>query len=440
MSASPKIIPMTDALRASLRRARQEAERRHNIYVDVEHLLLGLLRQPDGTAWQLLQQAGADAEALYAQVAEAVGMEREEPSSVRGYSKAAQAALTRATQEAETLGHAALDTGHVLLALLAERDGAVYQALSALALSPEDVRAFLRTHPPAAPTVTPARTEFVLVPERTKHTFPGKKSGIERLLGSRWMWIVGGLALLRYLLWTTSGTQLLAFALVMGGWVVSVTLHEFAHAVVAYWGGDYTVKDKGYLSLNPLRYTHPMLSIALPLLFLALGGIGLPGGAVYIETHRLRSKWWRSAVSAAGPAANALLALLLSLPFWLGGVDVYAVLSDYAFDRMTTADIFWASMAFLAMLQVTAVLFNLLPVPPLDGYGIIEPMLDDRTRVQFARVGMMGIWIVFMAFWFIDPVADAFWDKVFAITGAMDIPGWLVIIGRDLFMFWRVPQ
>ncbi len=430
--------PMTDALRAVLRRARLEAERRHNIYVDVEHLLLGLLRQADGTAWQLLQRAGADVDALYAQVAEAVGMEREEPNPVRGYSKAAQAALARATQEASALGHAALDTAHLLLALLAEPTGAVQEALEALPLSSEDVRAFLRESPPAAPAVRPTRTEFVLVPERPKRAPQGGKSGVERLLGSRWMWILGGLALLRYLLWTTSGTQLLAFALVMGGWVVSVTLHEFAHAVVAYWGGDYTVKDKGYLSLNPLRYTHPMLSIALPLLFLALGGIGLPGGAVYIETHRLRNKWWRSAVSAAGPAANALLALLLGLPFLLGWVDVYPMLANYTFNRMTTADIFWASMAFLAMLQVTAVLFNLLPVPPLDGYGIIEPLLDENMRAQFARVGMMGIWIVFMAFWFIDPVADAFWERVFAITNAMEIPGWLVIVGRDLFMFWRV--
>jgi len=246
--------------------------------------------------------------------------------------------------------------------------------------------------------------------------------------------------LLRYLLWTTSGTQLLAFALVMGGWVVSVVLHEFSHAIVAYWGGDHTVKDKGYLSLNPLRYTHPMLSIALPLLFLAMGGIGLPGGAVYIETHRLRSKWWRAAVSAAGPAANALLALVLALPFLLGQIDPYAILLHYRLDTLTTADIFWASMAFLAMLQVTAVFFNLLPVPPLDGYGIIEPFLDEGTRLQFARVGMMGIWIVFMAFWFIDPIANAFWERVFAVTGHLDIPAWLVVLGRDLFMFWRLPQ
>ena len=73
-------------------------------------------------------------------------------------------------------------------------------------------------------------------------------------------------------------------------WVFSVCLHEFGHALVAYYGGDYTVRDKGYLTLNPLHYTHPLYSLLLPVLFMMLGGIGLPGGAVYIERDLLRSR------------------------------------------------------------------------------------------------------------------------------------------------------
>jgi Zn-dependent protease len=99
------------------------------------------------------------------------------------------------------------------------------------------------------------------------------------------------------------------FLLVTAGWVFSVCLHEFGHAVVAYRGGDYTVKEKGYLTLNPLNYTHPVYSLLMPLVFLFLGGLGLPGGAVYIEDRLLRSKGWRSAVSLAGPAMNVLLAM-----------------------------------------------------------------------------------------------------------------------------------
>ncbi|NKB18096.1 MAG: hypothetical protein HC770_08495 [Pseudanabaena sp. CRU_2_10] len=57
--------------------------------------------------------------------------------------------------------------------------------------------------------------------------------------------------------------------------VLATCVHEFGHAIVAYWGGDTSVKDKGYLTFNPLKYTHPATSIALPLLFVALGGIAI---------------------------------------------------------------------------------------------------------------------------------------------------------------------
>src|SRR5664279_2990917 len=105
----------------------------------------------------------------------------------------------------------------------------------------------------------------------------------------------------------------MTFIVVLVGWIISLTLHEFSHAMVAYLGGDYTVKDKGYLTFNPLKYTHPVYSLLLPLVFLLLGGIGLPGGAVYIETWRLRSKAWVSAVSLAGPTSNLFLAIVLGL-------------------------------------------------------------------------------------------------------------------------------
>src|SRR4029077_11982516 len=97
-------------------------------------------------------------------------------------------------------------------------------------------------------------------------------------------------------------SQFAVVAIVVILWIFSVCLHEFAHAWVAYRGGDYTVRDKGYLDFNPLRYVHPVTSILLPVLFLVIGGIGLPGGAVYINTSLLRSAKWETAVSLAGPA------------------------------------------------------------------------------------------------------------------------------------------
>ena len=95
----------------------------------------------------------------------------------------------------------------------------------------------------------------------------------------------------------------MTFLIVLAGWIFSLCLHEFSHALVAYRGGDYTVKEKGYLSFNPLKYTHPIFSIVLPIIFLLLGGIGLPGGAVYIETWRIRDRRILSLMSLAGPAS-----------------------------------------------------------------------------------------------------------------------------------------
>src|SRR5438067_10238941 len=91
---------------------------------------------------------------------------------------------------------------------------------------------------------------------------------------------------------------------VLIGWILSVVLHEFAHGLVAYVGGDYTIKERGGLTLNPLQYVDPLMSIVLPAIFLLMGGIPLPGGATYIRRDLLRNKLWNSLVSAAGPAMN----------------------------------------------------------------------------------------------------------------------------------------
>src|SRR5690606_13342032 len=108
---------------------------------------------------------------------------------------------------------------------------------------------------------------------------------------------------------------IVVFIFVTIGWIISLALHEFGHAVTAYWGGDHSVEERGYLTLNPLKYTHPLLSIIMPVIFLLLGGIGLPGGAVYVNLGAIRSRWMQSTVSVAGPAANAIFAVLLAIPF-----------------------------------------------------------------------------------------------------------------------------
>jgi Zn-dependent protease len=214
----------------------------------------------------------------------------------------------------------------------------------------------------------------------------------------------------------------MTFLVVLIGWIFSLCLHEFSHALVAYMGGDWTVRDKGYLTFNPLKYTHPVYSLLLPLLFLVMGGIGLPGGAVYIETWRLRSRNWRTAVSLAGPASNLLLAIILGLVLRFAPVTITGI---------------WPGLAFLALLQVTAVVLNLIPVPPFDGYNAIEPHLNETTRMQFEQTRGMFIWIVFLLLWFVPIVADMFWGLIFFISRIFGIPLQLAGLGLDLFQFWR---
>jgi Zn-dependent protease len=212
------------------------------------------------------------------------------------------------------------------------------------------------------------------------------------------------------------------FAVVLFGWIFSLCLHEFSHALVAYLGGDWTVREKGYLTFNPLKYTHPVYSLLLPLLFLVMGGIGLPGGAVYIETWRLRSGNWRTAVSLAGPASNLLLAIILGLILRFAPLNFNGI---------------WPGLAFLALLQVTAVVLNLIPVPPFDGYNAIEPHLNEATRMQFEQTRGMFIWIVFLLLWFVPLVAELFWGLIFFISDVIGIPRMLAAAGLDGFQFWR---
>lgn len=436
-------------LRHVLKRAQDEAEHRHGVYIDVEYLLLALLRHPGGSASDLFQQYHVDTEALYRKVADNVGMERPTAAPVKGLSRGVQAALERTVIEARNLGQHGLDTGHLLISLMQEPDGIVPDVLATLPFTMDDVRAYMRTQPDPQPVrgsgANDEPAEYVLVPTRAAlKPKPGSNAKSQTRGDNKILYITLGIAaLIVYMAFVLPGNSLFTFVFIIAGWIFSLCLHEFAHALVAYWGGDYTVKDKGYLSFNPLRYMHPTLSIIMPLIFLAMGGIGLPGGAVYIERDRLKNKWWGAAVSAAGPAANLLLAIVLAMPFALGLVDTNVIafkIAGYSLRGSSSIwqdSTIWSAVAFLAMLQITSVLFNLLPIPPLDGFGVIEPFLDDRTRIMFRQLSTIGFLLLLVIM--MTPLGQPFWNMVFEACRSLSIPGWLLSEGYRNFMFWRNP-
>ncbi|MFF2780101.1 site-2 protease family protein [Streptomyces sp. NPDC058052] len=213
------------------------------------------------------------------------------------------------------------------------------------------------------------------------------------------------------------------FLFVVSAWIVSLCLHEYAHARTALHSGDITVGARGYLTLNPFAYTHAVLSVILPVLFVIMGGIGLPGGAVFIERDRIRGRWRHSLISAAGPLANLLFAVVCTAPFWLGMLDGVPAAFRYA-------------LAFLAFLQVTATLLNLLPVPGLDGYGIVEPWLSYGVKRRIAPYAPYGFFVV-IGLLFVPAVNAAFFDTVDALMRSLGVDDLTRYCGAELFRFWQ---
>ncbi|MEJ8634643.1 site-2 protease family protein [Streptomyces sp. NPDC006475] len=237
--------------------------------------------------------------------------------------------------------------------------------------------------------------------------------------------IVAVMAVTGWAVWTefSASTGLAVFLFVTSAWVVSLCLHEYAHARTALHSGDISIGTKGYLTLNPLAYTHALLSIVLPVLFVIMGGIGLPGGAVFIERNRIHGRWKHSLISAAGPLTNVLFAVACTAPFWLDALDGVPPVFQYA-------------LGFLALLQVSAAILNFLPVPGLDGYGVIEPWLSYKIRRQVEPFAPFGLIAVFGLLW-IPEVNGLFFDAVDAILRGLGVETGFPGCGLDYYRFWQ---
>ena len=218
------------------------------------------------------------------------------------------------------------------------------------------------------------------------------------------------------------------FIFVVTGWIVSLCLHEFSHAATAWAGGDHSVEGRGYLTLDPRRYMNRQLSIVLPILVVLIGGIGLPGGAVMIDPGLIPSRARRSMVSASGPLTNLVCALLCALPLaaHLVAAGRHEALAD--------------ALAFLAFLEVAATVLNALPVPGLDGFGVIAPYLSEETVASLMPIANYVFFGLFIVLFYSAAASGAFFracDHVLSVVGVHDQ---LVSDGHLLFMFWRKLQ
>ena len=424
---------------------------RHYHYVDVEHLLIGAL-QTD-LVRDALSSTGIPADSLLQALYAELSMVRETPlAAIKGLARDAKQSLADAAVIARQQGVDYVSSGHIALSILQKPSpflADIFDKFPQLDIDQVQSSISINSEPPTSSfrqNWKPAKWETakylgVSISEGRRNTpitvRPAPAQRKTNQSASQNQVLIVGLGILAMVVYgaIVAPKITVPIVIVVGGWIISLILHEFGHALVAFWGGDHTVVDKGYLTMNPLKYVHPLTSIGLPLLFLALGGIGLPGGAVYIERHRLRNKWWGSAVSAAGPTANILCLIVFSAPFWTGfvGPEQFA-------DRPNL----WGSIAFLCWLQVTAIIFNLIPVPPLDGFGIIEPFLEKRLAVQLRSLGSIGLFLIIMLFWI--PSTEGFdfrgefFSQVDTISEQVEVPQHLAICGFYTFRFWDQDQ
>jgi Zn-dependent protease len=180
--------------------------------------------------------------------------------------------------------------------------------------------------------------------------------------------------------------------------IMSVVVHEVSHGYAASMLGDQTARYEGRLTLNPLKHLDPFGSVILPTISYFLGGF-IFGWAkpVPYNPHNLRpGRWSEALVAAAGPASNIAIALIfaafLRIASVSGGVNG-------AFVAITASIIF---------INILLAIFNLMPIPPLDGSKILFAIFPDRLqgfRNTFERYGLIFVIIfIFFAWSFISPV------------------------------------
>ena len=187
----------------------------------------------------------------------------------------------------------------------------------------------------------------------------------------------------------------LAIVLVLIIILVSVILHELMHGVVAYWLGDKTAKYAGRLTLNPIKHIDPYMSIIVPVLLYIMGA-PVFGGAkpVPVDSRNLKWKEWGMAlVAIAGPATNFLLALMFfvighftELLYGKGGEIPMFIFTEFVF------------------VNIGFTIFNLIPIPPLDGSRLLYAIAPDNIRMFLAQMERYGFIIVYALILLLGPV------------------------------------
>ena len=200
--------------------------------------------------------------------------------------------------------------------------------------------------------------------------------------------VMVGFLILQY---ASNPNQLIGILLSAPGVLIAITFHEFAHGYVAYKLGDDTAKMQGRLSLNPLHHLDPIGT-----LMLLVAGFGW-GKPVEVNprnyTRKMSMEKGEAIVSAAGPLMNFVLAIIFTL--------IYCAIYKFASATFLTSTVGWVILLLVSStisINIGLGVFNLIPLPPLDGSKIIMPFLPYKAKEFFVNNEQI-FYIIFILIW-----------------------------------------
>lgn len=165
--------------------------------------------------------------------------------------------------------------------------------------------------------------------------------------------------------------------------IISITIHEAMHAFTSYWLGDDTAQREGRITLNPLRHVDPFMTIVLPMITLVAFGVPLLAAKpVPFNPNRVRfDEFGAALVGIVGPFTNLLLAMAVA--------GVWNI-----FQGSLGPDVLRALYIFIAI-NVGLFVFNMIPIPPLDGSRLLYAFSPEGIQDVMARLEQFGVFIIF---------------------------------------------
>lgn len=188
--------------------------------------------------------------------------------------------------------------------------------------------------------------------------------------------------------------------------IMSVVIHETSHGYAARYLGDHTAEYEGRLTLNPLKHLDPVGSFLIPLLSYTLGGfiIGWAKPVPYNPYNLHPGRWSEAIVAGAGPLSNIIIALIF-------GILLRVVTSGSDFVHI---------VSIIVLINIILAIFNLMPIPPLDGSKLLFAFFPSKFLVMrrfFERYGfILLLFFIFFIWQFITPLVGLIYRLITGLT------------------------